>query len=138
MIFPILSVLLQVVETYSLKKFKVFASKQPEEKDTNEALEERIKEAEKDGVTADKVKLAKGSMKIAGIFTYGTSLYFACVFPVVCSLYWSLRSIIDIVTKFVVAVFFRAKTLDYFAKAPLKKLNKDRKRRGLEPLTSIM
>ena len=142
MIIPILSVVLQFVEIYSLKKLKVFASRKPEvkiDKSTEDKmLEERIKEAEKDGVTIDKVKVAKGSMKIANIFTYGSSLYFACIFPLVCSLYWVLRSVIDIVTKFIVALFFRFKTLDYFAQAPLNKLNRNRKRRGLEPLTSIM
>lgn len=60
--------------------------------------------------------------------------WFAAELPVVCSIYWIINSIVNIVLTFIIQSYVKSKDLTFFENQRLKKDNKSRVKRGLEPL----
>ena len=103
-IFPILASILQLVETLQMS----YASK-----------------------TVNNGKLAGG---ISNAFMLMTTFYFTASLPIICGVYWSSRSLVDILITSILQTYIKTKSLDDFKIKTLMKKNKDRTKRGLEPL----
>lgn len=105
-IFPILSAGLQLVET---------------------VLNSHMNKAVNNG------KMVGG---ISNALMLGMTFYFAASFPIICSLYWIARSLVDITITFILQTYIKSKPLEFFAERTLARKNKDRAKRGLEPLVA--
>ena len=105
-IFPILSAGLQLVET---------------------VLNSHMNKAVNNG------KMVGG---ISNALMLGMTFYFAASFPIICSLYWIARSLVDITITFILQTYIKSKPLEFFAERTLVRKNKDRAKRGLEPLVA--
>lgn len=106
LVFPILTALLQLVEMLQM------------------SLVNKV---------ANNGKLAGG---ISNALMVGMMFYFSAEFPIVCALYWIIRSVCDIVITFFIQLYVKHKDLSYFEMQKLKKDNKLRIRKKLEPITS--
>ena len=87
--------------------------------------------------TNEQAKMMNNTMRLTNLFAYGSTFYFACKLPLVCSVYWALRTICDIITKILFYIYIHFKKIEFFEQQTLNKLNKSRKRRDLPPLTAL-
>lgn len=105
-VFPILTAVLQLLETFQSSYMQK---------------------------TANNGKLAGG---ISNALILAMMFYFAATLPVVCSLYWIARSIVDIAIIFLLQTYIKSKPLEFFEAQTLKRKNKNRAKRGLAPLVA--
>lgn len=102
-IFPVLAALFQLIETLQMS----YASK-----------------------TVNNGKLAGG---ISNAFMLMMTFYFTASLPIICGVYWISRSVVDILITFILQTYIKSKDLNAFKIKTLKKQNKNRIKRGLEP-----
>ena len=81
--------------------------------------------------TVNNGKLVGG---ISNALMLAMTFYFTASLPIICGVYWISRSLADILITFVLQTYIKSKDLAYFQKLALKKKNKNRTKRGLEPL----
>lgn len=105
-IFPILAAVLQLIETLQMS----YVSK-----------------------TVNNGKLVGG---ISNALMLAMTFYFTASLPIICGIYWISRSLVDILVTFVLQTYIKSKDLAYFQRLATKKKNRNRIKRGLEPLTT--
>jgi YidC/Oxa1 family membrane protein insertase len=81
--------------------------------------------------TVNNGKLAGG---LSNAFAMMMTFYFTATLPIICGIYWISKSIVDIFFTFVLQSYIQSKNLDDFRIKSIKRKNKDRIKRGLEPL----
>lgn len=104
LLFPILTAVLQLVEMFQMSHMSR---------------------------TVNGGKLAGG---ISNALMMGMMFWFAAELPIVCSIYWIANSIVNIFITFIIQSYVKTKDLAFFEKQKLKKDNRNRVKRGLEPL----
>ena len=106
LIFPILTAVLQLVEMLQMSMLNK---------------------------TVNNGKLAGG---VSNALMLGMMFYFSAELPVVCSIYWITRSVTDIIIVFIIQSYVKSKDISFFENQKLKKDNKKRVKRGLQPLAT--
>ena len=94
LIFPILTAVLQLVEMFQMSMLNR---------------------------TVNNGKLAGG---ISNALMLGMMFYFSAELPVVCSIYWIVRSITDIIIVFIIQTYVKSKDISFFEARKIKKDNK--------------
>lgn len=105
LLFPVITAVLQLVEMYQASSMNR---------------------------TVNNGKLVGG---VSNALMIGMMFYFSAQLPIVCSIYWIVGAMVNIVIIFFIQRYVKSKDLNYFQNQQLKKINKSRKKRGLEPLT---
>jgi membrane protein insertase Oxa1/YidC/SpoIIIJ len=106
-LFPLITAILQFIESILTSNFR---------KDTPQA------------------KQVVKTLIISNLAMCAFTFYFIYKLPLICSIYWSARSICDIITILVFKTYIKSRGIEHFEKTTLKKKNKSRIKRGLEPI----
>jgi YidC/Oxa1 family membrane protein insertase len=106
LIFPILTAVLQLVEMFQMSMLNR---------------------------TVNNGKVAGG---ISNALMIAMMFYFSAELPVVCSIYWIIRSVTDIIIVFIIQSYVKSKDISFFENKKFKKDNKKRIKKGLQPLSS--
>lgn len=80
-------------------------------------------------------KLAGGKFSLSLLISPIMSLYFGFSFSTVFGIYWFAQTAYSTIFTIIISLVYRKKTEKYFIDKCLTKLNKDRQKRGLSPLS---
>lgn len=116
LIFPVLACVLQLMETLQTTMNNKKSSKGTE------------------SVTIEQQKAIKIAPIISNVSMLAFTFYFSATFPIFCSIYWIVRSIMTLIITFVFRGVLSKVPLEYYEKKHLNKINKNRVKRDLPVL----